>query len=106
MTPKQILPKRISIVLNPSELDEIKKLSNRAGISPSRCVSRIIRQHISAESQTAKYQFICSGCLRNVNKLYQQDKCRSCLNRDFKRLRNLMNIPIPANRDLRESKGA
>lgn len=105
MTPKQILHKRISIVLNPTELAEVQKISNRSGISPSRVVSRIVRQHISAETQTLKYQFMCSQCLKSVNKLYQEDKCRSCLQKNFNRLRKLMNIPKPANTDLPESKG-
>lgn len=105
MTPTQIICKRISISLRPEEFSEIEKISKKAGIHPSRVVTGMVRQYISdGVSLPKKYQYVCSECLRSVNKLYQQDKCRACLNRDFKRLRKLMNV-TPANQHLRESKG-
>lgn len=56
----------------------------------------------------AKQLYTCSACLGTVEKVYQYGECKECLKKTFSRLRPLMKIQnsIPANQDLRESKGA
>lgn len=106
MTPTQNLTKqKVHVYLSDDEMETVKLLSNKTGIPVSRVVAGMVRQYISEETiPVRKYTLVCSVCLRSVNQLYQQNKCRACLNRDFKRLRKLMNVTL-ANQHLWESKG-